>query len=369
MEQAKVPKKRMGRRPKQQISALAKKEEKLAYLLLLPAFLILFIIAIYPLGSVFVTSFTDKTFASPEPQEFVGLANYQRLFSIKVMELPPLIDEDTGDIQRDPDTGRVEYEHPLRILPRQPSRYRALFQFSLFGNRYVVGARDPDFLHALKDTLVFSFFSVLIETILGLGIAMVVNSNFKGKGPMRAVMLVPWAVITVVSARMWEWMLEPSRIGLFNTLFYNLGLGDGHTAFLSLERLQIPVLIAVDVWKTTPFMALLLLAGLQIIPGHLYEAAKVDGASPLRQFFSITLPLIKPALAVALVFRTLDALRVFDLFQVLLAQRRYSLASYNYYQLIGNRAMGMASAIGVVIFILIFVFAILYIKMLGVDEE
>ncbi len=161
----------------------------------------------------------------------------------------------------------------------------------------------------------------------------------------------------------------PSRMGLFNVVSQRLGLGDGQTAFLAMESWQMPALIAVDVWKTTPFMALLILAGLQIIPEELYEAAKVDGASRIRQFFSITFPLLKPALAVALVFRTLDALRVFDVFQVLLGQQRYSLASYTYYQLIGNRAMGLASAIGVLIFILIFVFAILYIRMLGVDKD
>jgi trehalose/maltose transport system permease protein len=116
-------------------------------------------------------------------------------------------------------------------------------------------------------------------------------------------------------------------------------------------------------------MALLLLAGMQTIPEELYEAAAIDGASPVKQFFSITFPLLKPAMAVALIFRTLDALRVFDVFQVLLGQSQYSMATYNYFQLIGNRNMGLASAIGVVIFIIIFGFAIAYIKMLGVDMD
>ena len=116
-------------------------------------------------------------------------------------------------------------------------------------------------------------------------------------------------------------------------------------------------------------MALLLLAGLQLIPGDMYEAAEVDGAGWLRRFWSITLPLLKPTLAVALVFRTLDALRVFDVFQVLLAQTRYSMATYNYYQLIGNRDMGLSSAIGVIIFLFIFVFAVMYIRFLGVESD
>jgi len=205
--------------------------------------------------------------------------------------------------------------------------------------------------------------------LLGLIVALVVNSEFKGRGAMRAVMLVPWAVITVVSARMWEWMFEPTRAGLFNMLGDRFGLIDGSYSFLSSANLQLPAIIAVDVWKTTPFMALLILAGLQLIPNELYEAAEVDGASKFRQFFNITLPLLKPSLAVALIFRTLDALRVFDVFQVMLSQKRYSMASFNYFQLISARKMGMASAIGVIIFIIIFAFAILYMKSLGVDTE
>ena len=116
--------------------------------------------------------------------------------------------------------------------------------------------------------------SVLLETILGLGIALVVNSPFKGRGVIRAAMLVPWAVITVVSARMWQWMLAPTRVGVINVIFQMLGLGDGNIAFLTQPEWQLPSIIMVDVWKTTPFMALLLLAGLQLIPDELYEAAR-----------------------------------------------------------------------------------------------
>jgi len=127
-------------------------------------------------------------------------------------------------------------------------------------------------------------------------------------------------------------------------------------------------LIAIDVWKTTPFMALILLAGLQVISGDIYEAADVDGASKVRQFFSITLPLLRPTIAVALVFRTLDAIRVFDLFQVLL-NGRYSMATYNYNVLIRQQDFGYASAVGVIIFVIILVFAIAYVRILGVNRE
>jgi len=146
-------------------------------------------------------------------------------------------------------------------------------------------------------------------------------------------------------------------------------LSDGQTAFLAEAAWQLPAMIIIDVWKTAPFMALLLLAGLQLIPGDLYEAAAVDGASKLRQFWSITLPLLRPTLAVALVFRTLDAIRVFDLFQIVLAQKRYSMASYAYYELINGQRMGYSSATSVVIFFMITIFAIVYIRLLGVNNE
>ena len=175
--------------------------------------------------------------------------------------------------------------------------------------------------------------------------------------------------MSVVSARMWQWMLAPTRVGIINVLFQKLGVSNGQIPFLRTDAWALPAIIAVDVWKTTPFMALLLLAGLQLIPGDIYEAAEVDGAGWLRRFWGITMPLLRPTLAVALVFRTLDALRVFDVFQVLLAQTRYSMATYNYYQLIGNRDMGISSAIGVIIFLFIFVFAVMYIRFLGVESD
>jgi trehalose/maltose transport system permease protein len=128
-------------------------------------------------------------------------------------------------------------------------------------------------------------------------------------------------------------------------------------------------IIAVDVWKTAPFMALLLLAGLQTIPADIYEAADVDGASKVRQFFTITLPLLRPTIGVALIFRTLDALRAFDVFQVLLDSTRPSLARYNYDQLVLNQKDGYASTVGVVIFIMILIFTVLYVRFVGIEQE
>ena len=354
---------------RQHMSEIAKREERLALSLLLPAFLIILFIAIYPLYTVFRDSFTNKVFASAQPVEFVGFSNYVQLLSVTVKELPPVINPVTGEQATDPETGEPVYERPIRVLPREPYRYKELAQFSLFGNQYVIGATEPDFIRAIKDTLVFTVVSVILETILGLGIALVVHSGFKGRGIMRATMLVPWAIITVVSARIWQWMFQSTRAGLFNAVLSGLGLGDGQTVFLREASLQLPAIIAVDVWKTTSFMALLLLAGLQTIPWDLYEAADVDGASKVRQFRSITLPLLMPALTVALIFRTLDALRVFDVFQVLLARTRYSMATFAQDQLIQYQAAGMSSAASVIIFVLILVFAVLYIRSLGVKTE
>jgi trehalose/maltose transport system permease protein len=336
---------------KKKKQSLAQREQILAYKLLFPSFLILTIIAAYPLSNVFYASFTNRKFASSRKVEFVGVQNYKKLLSVTIKQLESK-DQKTRE-----------------VLPRKPIRYKEFKKFSIGNNHYVIGAANPDFLDSIGNTVTFAIWSVVLELIIGLIIALAVNSNFRGKGPMRAVMLVPWAVITVVSARIWEWMFKANRTGLFNTIASMSGLGDGQASFLTNTSLQLPAIIAVDVWKTAPFMALLILAGLQTIPSSLYEAAKVDGAGKIRQFFSITLPLLKPTIAIALIFRTLDALRAFDVFQVLLADRRYSMASYNYTQLIKFKNMGMASAIGMIIFIIIFVFAIGYIKFLGVDSD
>lgn len=358
----------MGKKRRKAVN-LGKREERLAYKLLVPSLIILLLIAVYPLGQVFYSSMTNRQFASGQETEFIGLDNYRRLLSMQVVKLEPLLDENTGEILIDSQTNEVIRERPIDVLPREPLRYRELRQFNLLDSRYVIGATDPDFIQSVINTINFTVVSVFLELILGLGIALAVHNHFRGRGLMRTSMLIPWAVITVVSARIWEWMFVSNRVGLFNTVLASIGIGDGRMDFLSSGMSQMSAMVAVDVWKTTPFMALLLLAGLQTIPEELYEAAEIDGANKFRQFVSVTLPLLKPAIAVALIFRTLDALRVFDVFQVLLGQSRYSMASYNYYQLIGNRNMGLASAVGVIIFLIIFGFAIAYIKALGVDSD
>ena len=350
-------------------SDLAKQEQKLAYWLLAPTFVILLAIGIYPLLSVFGYSFTNATFASTKPTEFVGLQNYQDLLSMTIVQVPPLIDEVTGQVQIDERTGEPVFESSVRALPREPVRYRPVTEFTIFGNRYVLGATDADFIRAVWDTILFGVATVFLELVLGMIVALIVNANFKGRGFMRALILVPWVIPTAVSSQIWAYMFQPNRTGFFNTVFWYLGLGNGEIPFLSDPAWQLPAMIIIDVWKTTPFMALLLLAGLQLIPADIYEAADVDGAGPIRSFFQLTLPLLKGTIAVALVFRTLDALRVFDLFQIVLGQARYSMASFTYYELIQNRAMGYSSASSIVIFFVLSLFAIGYMRTLGVKSD
>jgi trehalose/maltose transport system permease protein len=164
-------------------------------------------------------------------------------------------------------------------------------------------------------------------------------------------------------------MFKSDRSGFFNMFFDSLGWTAGNTVWLGNKALQIWSGIAIDVWKTTPFMALLLLAGLATIPSDLYEAADIDGATKLQQFFWMTLPLLVPTLAVALIFRTLDALRVFDLFQILFGQSRYSMSTFAQFTLVSNKDTGLSAAASVVIFVILFTFAIFYMRSLKVDSN
>jgi trehalose/maltose transport system permease protein len=350
-------------RAKGKLSDLAKAEERTAWLLLLPTIVVLVAIAIYPFGRVFFSSFTNARFATAAPTEFVGLNNYANLLSFTIRTVPYEVNE----------AGERVYENPrvfLRRATRDTGRsFDAVYTFDLFGNRYVFGATNAPFVRSIIDTVVFTVIAVFLETVLGMIIALTLQVKFFGRGLMRTAMLVPWAIITVVSALIWQWMFHSARYGLFNGVLSRLGLIDQPINFLTNPNLQLPSAIAIDVWKTTPFMALLLLAGLSTIPSDIYEAARVDGANKIRQFFSITLPLLAPTLAVALVFRTLDSLRVFDLFQVIYGESRFSMASFTYYTLVANRNVGLSSAASVVIFIIIFVFAIIYIRALGVQSD
>ncbi|WP_340643272.1 carbohydrate ABC transporter permease [Roseococcus thiosulfatophilus] len=202
------------------------------------------------------------------------------------------------------------------------ARLDALEEWRFLGlSNYTFLLTDPDWWGAVRVTLVFAVVSVTLETVLGLIIALTLNARMRGRGVVRAAMLVPWAIPTVVSAQMWAWMLHDQH-GVVNAALMGMGLIAQPLAWTAEPGVALAAVIAVDVWKSTPFMALLTLAALQLVPNELYEAAKVDGLGPVGTFFRITLPLIWPALLVAILFRTLDALRVFDLMYVLTGNSR-----------------------------------------------
>jgi trehalose/maltose transport system permease protein len=352
------------------VETLVEASSRSAWNLLLPTLIVLIVVAARPLERTFIASLTDQEFARRTVPNFIGLENYSHLLGFRVDSIP-CEQDDSGACVVGND-GQIVFPRPRDVLDEsyRDLRYRELGDGIQIGNnRIILSARDRDFFESVGNTLYFTIASVALELLLGLFIAMVINSKFSGRGLMRAAMLVPWAIPTVISARLWEIMLRDNQSGVINNFLVNIGAMGASQAWLANPDLQIPAMIMIDVWKTTPFMALILLAGLQVIPADIYEAADVDGANKARQFFTLTLPLLRPAIAVALVFRTLDAIRVFDVFQVLLGRAKLSMATYNYEMLVSNQELGYASAIGVIIFIIIFIFAMSYVKLLGVSAE
>jgi trehalose/maltose transport system permease protein len=292
-------------------SRLQRRQTRLGWVLLLPALAVVAFVAIYPLGKTIYYSFTNQEFlAGIEPTKWVGLQNFRDLW------------------------------------------------------------HDSIFRHSVWITIKFTLITVGFEFVLGMIIALVVNSNFRGRGPMRAVMLVPWAIPTVVAAKMWQWMFD-DVYGVINDLGVRLHLLSHSRAWISDPSTALASVCAVDIWKTTPFVALLLLAGLQVIPRDLYEAADVDGASRLQQFWRITLPLLRPAILVTLIFRTLDALRVFDVFYVFFGNRpdTQTMAIYDQSTIVGDGHVGYGSAISVAIFLIIGLFVVIYVTFMRVTEE
>jgi trehalose/maltose transport system permease protein len=227
---------------------------------------------------------------------------------------------------------------------------------------------DPAWWSSVWNTVRLTITSVSMETLLGLGFALVINSKIKGRGLLRTAILVPWAIPTVVSAQMWNWMYQDS-LGIVSSWGRHFGVLKVGQSLVANPDTALWALVAVDVWKTTPFMALLLLAGLQSIPADLYEAAHVDGATRLQQFRRITLPLLAPALLVAVIFRTLDALRIFDMPYVVKgnAPETMTMTIYARQQMIDNAQFGMGSSVSVIIFLVIMMFTVAYMTLARVN--
>lgn len=280
-------------------------ERRTAYYMILPAIVIILAVAFYPIVYSIVLSVTDSTITTFG--SFVGLENFVEMF------------------------------------------------------------KNPDFLEGLTNTVIFTVVSVGLEFVIGLGIALAINRAFRGRGLVRAAVLVPWAFPTVISAVMWRLMFQ-DQIGLINTVANNLGLIN--QPILSDKTLLLICVILVDTWKTTPFMALLLLAGLQTIPGEIYEAARVDGATVMQRFFRITLPLLKPTILVAVLFRTLDAYRAYDLFWVLSGQQLESLSTFVFKSVrISQLLFPEGNAAAVFIFVTAFLISLVFIKVFGMQTS
>lgn len=280
-------------------------ERRTAYYMVLPALLIILIIAFYPVLSSIWLSVHQSTITQTGP--FNGLENYKGIF------------------------------------------------------------QNSDFLDGLFNTIVFTVASVILEFILGLGIALAINRAFRGRGLVRAAVLVPWAFPTVISAAMWRLMFQ-DQVGVINVVANDIGLIS--QPILSDRTLLLIASILVDTWKTTPFMALLLLAGLQTIPGDVYEAARVDGANVFQRFFQLTLPLLKPTILVAVLFRTLDSYRVYDLFWVMSNRQLESLSTFVYKGVrISQLQFAQGNAAAVFIFITAFLLALFFIYGLGMQTS
>jgi trehalose/maltose transport system permease protein len=292
---------RPARRPVGRSAGLAARQARLAWVLTAPTLAVVAVVALYPAATTVYRSFTNDTFGGTS--SWVGLHNYRVLL------------------------------------------------------------HDRAFRSAVWVTIEFTVITVAAETVLGMILALALHKNFVGRGAMRSLLLVPFAIINVVSASIWKLMFNQSY-GVLNDLLVNkLHLAAKPIDFFGNRTSALLSVSAIDVWKTTPFMALLLLAGLQTIPPDIHEAAQVDGAGAVRRFFAITLPLLRPALLVALVFRTLDALRVFDVFYVLFGARAdtTTMSIYIEQNIVDFGKAGYGSAISVVTMLLIAVFVAAYV--------
>jgi trehalose/maltose transport system permease protein len=286
-----------------------------AWIFLTPMLVVLLMVAAWPLGRTIWFSFTDANINDPSIAKFVGFDNY-------------------------------------------------FGEYGLFANpNNTDGFWASDWGIAIRNTIQFSVVSVTLETLFGLGVAMLLNQEFKGRTFVRAAVLVPWAIPTIVSAKIWGWMLH-DQFGVINDMLVAVGAIHQKIAWTADSAFALWTVVAVDVWKTTPFMALLILAGLQTLPKDCYEAARVDGVHPLRVFWKITLPLLWPALMVAVIFRLLDALRVFDLIYVLTSNNTstISMSGFVRREMIDNGYMGYGSAASTALFLIIGLATIIYMR-------
>jgi trehalose/maltose transport system permease protein len=287
-------------------SSRTRSERKLGWMLCAPAVIAMLLVTAYPIVYAFVLSVQDLDLRFPDEGGFVGLDNYKTVLT------------------------------------------SSLWWTDLF------------------NTVFITVITVTVELVLGMAIALVMYRALFGRGAIRAAVLIPYGIVTVVAAFSWQFAFDPAT-GFVN----NLPLIADDKAWFGDRFSSFAVIIMAEIWKTTPFMALLLLAGLTTIDEGLYEAAKVDGANAWQRFVRITLPLMKPAILVALLFRTLDSFRVFDTIFIMTrgAQDTESVSILGYNQLISRLNLGLGSAVSVLIFVCVLVIAFFFIRGLGARTQ
>ncbi|MGH9071411.1 MAG: carbohydrate ABC transporter permease, partial [Acidimicrobiales bacterium] len=289
-------------------NARLRSDRRLGYALVAPAIICLLFVTAFPLVYNLLNSFRNVNLANgAQPHNFTGFANYAQLFD------------------------------------------------------------TPGFVGALVRTLGFTAVSVVIETVLAIGLALMLNKTFRGRGLVRAAILIPWAVPTVVSATLWKTMFDP-RSGFVDYLLGVFHLPGAHVTWLAGEWTAWTAIFVADAWKNIPFIAIILLAGLQVIPSDIYEAARIDGASPWQAFRRMTLPLLKPALLVALIFRTLQALLIFDVIYIMTGggpgTSTETLSYLNWQAFLVNTNFGYGGAMSVGLVVLALVIAGIYVRVL-----
>lgn len=346
--------------PVVRVSELTRQRITSAWIFLVPMILVLALVAGWPLLRTVSLSLTNATLSADFEPRFVGFDNYAHYGP----NFRDWDDELNGYFVFDDATGtaliyREETDAFYDIDTNEP--YQGEVDRDAFFQWQGVLV-DPTWWRSVLNTVVFAAASVFFEVVLGMVIALTLNAHLPGRGLLRAAVLIPWAIPTIVSAQMWGWMFN-DQYGVINALLLDLGVLERRLAWTANADLALPAVIAVDVWKTTPFMALLTLAALQLLPGEIYEAARVDGVHPVRVFLRITLPLIRPALMVAIIFRTLDALRIFDLIYVLTSnsESTMSMSVYARQQLVDFQNVGVGSAASTLLFLIIAAFTVVYI--------
>ncbi len=272
------------------------REQLTGWILILPALLLLVLVFAYPIGRAFWLSLFTKNLGTHLQQVYSGLDNYGRM------------------------------------------------------------AFDGRFWHCLENTTLFTAVSVFLELVLGIGIALVLNQSFRGRGAVRTIAILPWALPTALIALAWAWIFN-DQYGVWNDILRRLGLIHSGINWLGEPTLAMMAVIAAEVWKTTPFISILLLAGLQSIPSDLYEAHAIDGASPWQSFLRITLPLLMPQILIALLFRLAQAFGVFDLVAVMTgggpAGATETVSLYVYATVMRYLDFGYGAALVVVTFLLL----------------